>query len=69
MLKLKVSLLSKTVVEYFPLSIVISTSRYASVVAHSVAFLRISSRGASSCTYTRNKTGTDLPVAVHNPSP
>ena len=39
MLNVKLSLLSKTTVEYFPLSIVISMSKYDSVVGHSVVFL------------------------------
>ena len=37
-LNVKLSLLSKTAVQYFPLSIVISTSKYDSAVAHSVVF-------------------------------
>ena len=38
MLNVKLSLLSKTAVEYLPLSIVISTSKYETAVAHSVVF-------------------------------
>ena len=39
MLNVKLSLLSKTAVEYLPLSIVLSTSKYDSAVALSVVFL------------------------------
>ena len=38
MLNVKLSLLSKTAVEYHPLSIVISTSKYDTAVVHSVVF-------------------------------
>ena len=37
MLNVKLSLLSKTAVEYFPLSIVISMFKYDSVVGHSAS--------------------------------
>ena len=43
MLNVKLSLLSKTAVEYLPLSIVISTSKYDSDVALSVVFFNWSS--------------------------
>ena len=39
MLNVKLSLLPKTAVEYFPLSIVISMSKYDSVVGHSVVYI------------------------------
>ena len=45
MLNVKLSLLSKTEVEYLPLSTVISTSKYDSAVAHSVVFFSRSSGG------------------------
>ena len=43
--EIKIIPLVITVVEYFPPSIVISRSRYDSVVGHSVVLLRSSSRG------------------------
>ena len=43
MLNVRLSLLSKTAVEYLPLSIVISTSKYDSAVALSVVFFNWSS--------------------------
>ena len=44
-LKLKLSRLSYTAVEYFPFSIVISISKYDSWVPHSVVFFSWSSLG------------------------
>ena len=48
-LKLKLSRLSYTAVEYFPFSIVISISKYDSWVPHSVVFFSWSSLGYTVC--------------------
>ena len=50
-LKLKLSRLSYTAVEYFPFSIVISISKYDSWVPHSVVFFSWSSLGYMSAMY------------------